>query len=333
MTLRSALGRLRRRLLPRPAPLILMYHRVAEVQVDPWDLAVHPDRFAAQLAVLRETRRPFATSEFVERSRAGTLPRNAVAVTFDDGYADNLRQARPRLAAAGVPATLFLTTASVGQDVEYWWDELARGILQRNDALDEAVVVAGAVWRLRLDAVADAAADSSSWRALTAPRTERQQLYSMLCERLKNLRAPQRDEAMRALRAALRTPAPHPDDLPMTGAQVRELAGDGLFEIGGHTDSHPLLPALTHAERRRDILDGKRICERLTGRPAIGFAYPHGVNDADSRAAVAECGFRWACTTQPIPVSAAADPYALPRIRIGDWDASTFAAALEGASA
>ena len=56
------------------------------------------------------------------------LPANVVVITFDDGYADTLRQAQPRLAAAGVPATLFLATAFVGQGVEYWWDELARAM-------------------------------------------------------------------------------------------------------------------------------------------------------------------------------------------------------------
>ena len=53
--------RLARRLRPRPArPLILMYHRVAALRVDPWELAVRPDRFAEQLDVLRRTRVPLA---------------------------------------------------------------------------------------------------------------------------------------------------------------------------------------------------------------------------------------------------------------------------------
>jgi peptidoglycan/xylan/chitin deacetylase (PgdA/CDA1 family) len=332
---RALLGRIGRRLRPRPVqPLILMYHRVADARVDPWALAVHPDRFAAQLAVLRATRQPLALSEFVERAGRGTLPHDAVAVTFDDGYADNLRQARPRLAAAGVPATLFLATAFVGQAVEYWWDELARGLLERDAALDDAVVIGGSVHRLQLPAVADAAGASAAWRASEAPRTERQRLYHALWERLRALRATERDEAMQALRTALRSPAPCPDDLPMTAADVRALAGDGLFEIGGHTATHPALPMLTHAERRREILDGKRACEALADREAIGFAYPHGANDADSRAAVAECGFRWACTTRSAPVPlAGGDVYALPRLAVLDWDAAAFTQALEVASA
>jgi peptidoglycan/xylan/chitin deacetylase (PgdA/CDA1 family) len=331
----SLLGRVARRLLPRPArPLILMYHRVAAVRLDPWDLAVHPDAFAAHLAVLRASRRPLALSEFVERARRGTLPRDAVAVTFDDGYADTLRQAQPRLAAAGVPATLFLATSFVGQRVEYWWDELARSILARNDGLAEVVTIGGVECRLELAPVDDAATDSASWRASDPPRTARERLYYALWQRLRTLPAAERDAAMGTLRAVLRAPAPHPDDLPLTAAEVRELAGDSLFEIGGHTATHPVLPALTAAERRRDILEGKRACERLTGRPAIGFAYPHGANDAASRATVAECGFRWACTTQAGPVSAPApDWYRLPRVAIVDGNAAAFAQALEGASA
>ena len=174
---RALLGRLRRRLRPRPVrPVILMYHRVADVRVDPWELAVPPAVFDAQLAVLRETRQPLAMSDFVGRAQRGTLPPNAVAVTFDDGYADTLRQAQPRLAAAGVPATLFLATAFVGQAVEYWWDELARGILERDAALDDAVTIGGVVCRLELPAVDDAARDSAAWRASEAPRTPREQL-------------------------------------------------------------------------------------------------------------------------------------------------------------
>jgi peptidoglycan/xylan/chitin deacetylase (PgdA/CDA1 family) len=332
---RALLGRIRRRLRPRPVrPLILMYHRVADLRVDPWELAVGPEAFAAHLAVLRQTRRPLAMSEFVARARRGTLPSDAVAVTFDDGYADTLRQAQPRLAAAGVPATLFLATAFVGQAVEYWWDELARGILERNEALDDAVTIGGTVCRLALPAADDAAGDSATWRASEAPRTERERLYLALWHRLRVLGPAERDAAMHALRTILCAPGPRPDDLPMTAAEVSALAGDRLFEIGGHTASHPVLPSLTSAERRRDIAEGKAVCERLIGRTPSGFAYPYGANDEDSRAAVAESGFGWACTTQAGAVPAAvSDWYALPRLAVLDWDATVFADALQGASA
>ena len=92
-----------------------MYHRVAAPAVDPWGLAVHPDHFAEHMEVLRAQRTPLPMSEIVRRLEDGTLPDNAVAVTFDDGYVDNVCEARPRLDAAGVPATIFLVTGALGQ--------------------------------------------------------------------------------------------------------------------------------------------------------------------------------------------------------------------------
>ena len=77
-----------------------MYHRIANPPVDPWGLAVQPDHFEEHLTVLRRSRRPLIMSEFFKRLERRTLPNDAVAVTFDDGYVDNLREAKPRLAAA-----------------------------------------------------------------------------------------------------------------------------------------------------------------------------------------------------------------------------------------
>lgn len=327
------LNRLRGRDQRPSLPVILMYHRVADSQVDPWDLAVHPDRFHDHLEVLRAVRRPLVLSEFIERAKRNTLPDNAAAITFDDGYADTSGQARPRLAAAGIPATLFLATAFVGQRLEYWWDELARGILARTAALDEEVEIGGEPVRLELAAADDAVQQSATWRAGVAPRTGREHLYYTLWRRLRLLRAAERDDAMARMRTVLRLPPPDPDGLPMTPSEVGELAADGLFEIGGHTATHPLLTSLTPDERRRDILAGKCACERLTDRVATGFAYPHGVSDADTRQAVAECGFQWACTTEARPLAAAErDWYALPRIAVGNWDAAAFERALWSAS-
>jgi peptidoglycan/xylan/chitin deacetylase (PgdA/CDA1 family) len=304
-----------------------MYHRVATPPIDPWGLAVHPDRFDQQLAVLRRRRHPLPMAEFVDRLQRGTLPHKAVAVTFDDGYVDNLTEARPRLAAAGVPATLFLTTGFVGQPREYWWDELARGILLRASALNDAVHIGDV--RIPLEFGDDGERDVT-WRAWLQPRTERQATYAMAWKHLRAAAAPVREEAMARLRAVLDIPPPDPWDLPMNESQVATLAADGCFEFGGHSATHPVLPALDPADRRREIADGRAECERLVGRRIAGFAYPHGAVDDDSRAAVRDCGFAWACTTESRGISSGdVDRYALPRLGVLDWDGPAFERALE----
>jgi peptidoglycan/xylan/chitin deacetylase (PgdA/CDA1 family) len=319
---------LRRRIgPPRPGPTILMYHRIASPRVDPWGLAVRPDRFEQHLAVLRRTRDPLPMSEFVSRLERGTLPDKAVAVTFDDGYADNLHEASPRLASAGVPAILFLATGFVGQRHEYWWDELARGILLRTGAVDADVTIGSA--RVVL-ALRDNDERDSGWRAWQEPRNERQSAYLSAWKHLRAAAPAEREHAMVRLRTVLEIPPPDPRDLPMTASEVAALAGGRVFDFGGHTATHAVLPALGPAGRRDDIRQGREACERLVGSPITGFAYPHGALDSDSEAAVRECGFAWACGTDSRPVAArGANRYALPRFGVLDWEGSAFERALQ----
>src|ERR1051325_11256188 len=92
------------------APVILMYHRIADPKCDPWGLAVAPSSFDQQMRALRTHRCPLSLDEFVERLERGSLPRLAVAVHFDDGYADTVLAAKPVLEEHAVPATVFITT-------------------------------------------------------------------------------------------------------------------------------------------------------------------------------------------------------------------------------
>ena len=76
--LRRALRAAWVRTIPKPRPLILMYHRIADQPLDPWRTAVSPGAFAEHLEVLWRARRPLPLIDFVRGLSAGTLPRNAV---------------------------------------------------------------------------------------------------------------------------------------------------------------------------------------------------------------------------------------------------------------
>ncbi len=92
-------------------PIILMYHRVVDLPADPQLLAVGRAHFAEQLEVLRERFRPASLNDIRLQLADGRLDRRTVVVTIDDGYADNLLNARPLLERFEVPATIFIATA------------------------------------------------------------------------------------------------------------------------------------------------------------------------------------------------------------------------------
>lgn len=109
---------------------ILMYHYVRQVDrsADPlgYTLSVTPDQFAAQLDWLaREgyvTMRMEAVAQCL--SSAAGCPSRAIALTFDDGYADALTAALPLLQRYGFVATFYVVNNFVGQPGYMNWDEL-----------------------------------------------------------------------------------------------------------------------------------------------------------------------------------------------------------------
>src|SRR3546814_4476775 len=57
------------------------------------------------------------------------LPRDAVLVTFDDGYDDNHAIAFPILRDLGVPATFFVATGHIDSGLPYAYDWLAHMVV------------------------------------------------------------------------------------------------------------------------------------------------------------------------------------------------------------
>ena len=119
----TKLRRLARRAVQRLAPgsMVLLYHRIAESDSDPWSLCVRPRHFAEHLEVLRGRIAPLTEiSGSSESARAG----GSFALTFDDGYAETLHTALPLLERHDAPATVFVATGGVEDGRPFWWDEI-----------------------------------------------------------------------------------------------------------------------------------------------------------------------------------------------------------------
>ncbi|MGQ9606650.1 MAG: polysaccharide deacetylase family protein [Thermogutta sp.] len=112
-TLAARKRRLRHWAIVGIAPVtILFYHRIHEDRATPW--TTHPRAFLRQMHWLLERADLVSLQEAQKRLLAGNFSnRPVVAVTFDDGYEDNLRAALPFLIDHGVPCTYFVTVENV----------------------------------------------------------------------------------------------------------------------------------------------------------------------------------------------------------------------------
>jgi peptidoglycan/xylan/chitin deacetylase (PgdA/CDA1 family) len=314
---------------PDPKPLILMYHRIADEPIDQWRLAVTLEHFREHLLVIRRTRRPLPLEEFVQKFSAGTLPSNAITITFDDGYLDNLTAAKPLLAAADVPATVFLATGFLDRPGEFWWDELSKLVLLGTGPESLDLEAGGKTTRIYTGA------NSARRTSVRMPASQKTRLaaLSSIWEVLQRLGDEERTAVIAELRTKIAVPTrPTLPGRAMTSKEVLNLVAGGLVSIGAHTVTHPVLPELEPAVCLHELSESKKACEALIGKPVQAFAYPYGRFDSASRALVEAAGFTSACSILHGPATATSDIFALPRIHIPNMNGQEFEFAIQSAS-
>lgn len=230
---------------------ILLYHRIASPSDDPIKLCVSPTCFEEHLKLLKQNYRVIPLRELSQKLALGDIHGNEAAITFDDGYRDNLTEALPLLEKYSLPATIFVTTKMLGKKADFCWDKE----YQEKD------------------------------RAFFLNEDE-----------------------------------------------IKLLSDHTLIEIGGHTESHPNLIDLTPGEQRREILENKKILERITGKNIKSFAYPFGgiFNfDSTTQKIVAESGFDFAYSNIQRLAIPSKNCFNIPRINIQENSDKTFSETLQ----
>jgi peptidoglycan/xylan/chitin deacetylase (PgdA/CDA1 family) len=254
-------------------PVVLMYHRVAEPAIDPWKLCVSPAHFREQVEALATWADVMPLRRLLDRSPAAGAGRPAVAVTFDDGYVDNLEAARPVLVHAGVPATVFVATGYLGGARQFWWDELA-GLLLTPGTLPPTLTLGinGVTRRWTLgDAAVYREGDwqrDRAWRAPDDPPTARHVLFAELWWLLQHASRSRQEYLLNVLGGWAGVPlAGRAQDRAVTIEELRALGADALIEIGAHTVTHPILKGLAEGVQRAELRDSKAQLEALLDRP------------------------------------------------------------------
>ena len=296
--------------------VVLLYHRVADLETDPQLLAVSPRNFADHLEVLRQSYLPVRLRELRGSARWFFPRTHPVALTFDDGYADNLHHALPLLEAAGIPATAFVVAGQIGLEEEYWWDDLERIILRTPD-LPESL-------QLTIES------RQFSWHLPRAGHgSDRQAAYDDLSELLRPLSTPARERVLGSLRSwANVNAAGRAHNRALTEEDVVELAKSGLVEVGSHTLTHPLLSKQPIGVQKEEIEASKRRLEGILNTRVQSFCYPFGDREAYTPATVRlvkVTGYECACSNFFGRVYRWTDPYQIPRFIVEDWTGDEFA--------
>jgi peptidoglycan/xylan/chitin deacetylase (PgdA/CDA1 family) len=277
----------------------LIFHRVLQAS-DPF-LPNEPTaaEFEARMRWVQRHFNVISLAEAVARLQSRTLPTRSLAITFDDGYADNEQIAAPILRKLGLPATFFIAT----------------GYLDGGRMFNDSIIATVRNCKRGSLDLTELGLGIHSLESLEQRRSS----ISVLLPQVKIL-DPTRRAAVAERICQLAEVVP-PDDLMMTSLQVAALARDD-FGIGGHTVNHPILARLAPNAARQEIQDGRQRLEEITHGPVRLFAYPNGRPGEDytlhTLEQVGQLGFAAAFTTAHGVAASNADLFQLPRFT--PWD-------------
>lgn len=281
---------------------VLCYHRVLpeeefEADKSPNSNLIMPtSKFAEQMSYLAENYEVVFMDDLVGHLK-GDSKEFVVAVTFDDGYKDNLTHALPILEQYNIPATIYITTRFPEGDTWMWWNEIW-DYLDNNDAMEVNDVPEG----------------------LTIS-TLRQKIkcFNKLFDWILNLSYEKQKKYVETLTKSVARK--QYSNLCLNWEEIKILDQHPLVTIGAHTNSHPNLKKLTEQEAFAEMSHSKNLLEEKLKHSVEHFAYPFGThNEADVREfeLASRCGFRTAVTTRPESLKSPA-LNAIPRLGVPSY--------------
>lgn len=248
--------------------------------------------------------RPVSLAELVRDAgpeEEGAPPR--FAVTFDDGFRNNLETALPVLRDLAIPATFYLTGRFVQENRMSWADrvDFAAAHYAGGDVAIPELDIA-----THLDEVASRRALMEAVRAAVKRRggADPDRAADLVQDALLGERVWSSMEEI---------------DRKLSPADVVELAGDPLVTVGGHSQTHGILSNLSDEDLRADIEENLDFLSRLLNREIVDFSYPEGFDGSyDDRAIALLKANGVTCAPSAIygPFIPGDDPFHLRRVQV-----------------
>lgn len=279
---------------------VAMFHRVDHA-IDPAigpQTSVTPDSFERFIARAKKQVDLVSLDDLVAATnRRKASSEKLMAITFDDGFLDNLSLASEVLRVWNVPWTLYVCSGLVDRSIvpfEYFISNYC-----------------GADCNLPSEVLAKTFGESAS-----DPTDLKESQFKQLKSHLKHATL----EVRQQLLARLRDDYPgisrqHPPVLSVK--HIREMAADPNVTIGGHSRNHLLLTSQSVDVLHRELSIDRDLLSQWTGSAVTHFAYPYGGHNEQVVAAVEAAGYGTAVTTIPQEIrSRRLHYFRIPRIEI-----------------
>jgi len=290
--------------------IVVIYHRITDGDEFPTPLSElqrgdSVEVFERQIKCVRRWFRPSTIGEligFVDGK--DPVDSDLFVVTFDDGYRDNLTIAAPILMRLSVPAVVFLATAFIDTSNRFWWVRLT-DLLQTVSPVHWDRIRAEVDWPKGLQPLVDSLT-VGTW-------DDRRQSRRVLGKAFFRLELDQTVRLLDELEALTGTRGEA--GMPMlTWKEVEEILEKG-FDVGGHTENHPLLTRVSPDVVVEEVEKCLSVIESKVHVKPVSFAYPAGDHADEVVRLLEQSNFQVSFTARPGTISPGSpDRHALPRL-------------------
>lgn len=315
--------------------LVLMYHKIGEPATDIWDIAVSEQNLEEQFLYLKD-KNIVSLDELMHSLKKKKLKKNCIAITFDDGYIDNFSLAKPLLEKYKLPATFFIPTINIGQQKEFWWDELEYLFLVIEELpASLAICINGTEVAYDMDTETKVSFENQlkhkAWKPYEEnPPTIRCAAFLKIWELLKPLRDDEQQKYLDVIRKWIGVSVAKREEFQcMSAVDLQQLATNKLLQVGAHTTSHIALGFHDKDFQKKEIRDNKLFLESLIHKKVDLLAYPYGNYNDETLTAARKAGMHGAFTTEEGVVGNTTNPYRINRFQVKNQNGIEFRNTLE----
>jgi peptidoglycan/xylan/chitin deacetylase (PgdA/CDA1 family) len=301
--------------------IVLMYHRVVddnlmtECHSTP-AITVTKQTFHRHMQFLKSHFTILTIDDFLQHLDSG-IPFNDLSclITFDDGWRDNYENAFPIMKTFGIPGLIFLPTAFIGTNHQFWQERLTYllSLISRHWPLNES----------RLGGFEDVLPPIVLDQLQTLAPPRKRAAVAAFVSSLKSVSGQEIEKLISRLAALCEDLEVSDQKRPdfMSWDQVREMCSKGI-SFGSHSIHHSIL-TVDQQNIAWEIGHSKTIIQDALGQTIQTFSYPNGNYNAAISRVVKESGYRAAFGTFPGFIDTDIDRFGINRTNIQEGMTST----------
>jgi len=245
---------------------ILLYHGVTQYKSEGIEnysaKHISADVFYEQMVFVKKNCSVLSIDEVADHYiKKKSLPKNAVSVSFDDGFKNNFTTAAPILKDLNIPAVFYLSTGFIGTEKMFWVDQLEDCI---NRCKKNTI-------QIKIDKTYNKYTLKNKLEKISALKSIKD-----YCKLVTN------EEKEIILKQVIKETNIKPNIffshnyLKLAWEEVKKMAKNPLFTIGGHSVSHNILAALPKNDMEQEIKESINQLTEKTGNKIVHFSYPEG---------------------------------------------------------